>query len=138
VKRIDSPTNVAQYEGAPEDAAKEIVLKIADALRLVFLLAVVVAFNGCGGAGTGTIVPPVQYSVLLTWDASPSNVSGYNVYRSTVSGSSYTKINSSLVLATDYTDSTVQSGTTYYYVTTAVDSSGIESVYSNEASAVVP
>jgi len=87
-------------------------------------------------AGTG--VAPAQYSVALTWDASTSTVTGYNVYRSTVSGSSYTKINSSLVVAIDYTDSTVQSGTTYYYVTTAVDSSGIESVYSNEASAVVP
>jgi len=87
-------------------------------------------------AGTG--VAPAQYSVALTWDASTSTVTGYNVYRSTVSGSSYTKINSSLVAALNYTDSTVQSGTTYYYVTTAVDSNGNESVYSNEASAVVP
>jgi len=87
-------------------------------------------------AGTG--VAPVQYSVALTWDASTSTVTGYNVYRSTVSGSSYAKINSSLVAALNYTDSTVQNGTTYYYVTTAVDSSGNESVYSNEASAVVP
>ncbi len=122
MKRIDSPIDVA------------------DALRLVFVLAIVVVLNGCGGAGTGVapVQPPAQYSVVLTWDASPSNVSGYNVYRSTVSGSSYAKINSSLVLAIDYTDSTVQSGTTYYYVTTAVDSDGIESVYSNEASATIP
>ena len=87
-------------------------------------------------AGTG--VDPVQHSVALTWDASTSTVTGYNVYRSTVSGSSYTKINSLLVAALNYTDSTVQNGTTYYYVTTAVDSNGNESVYSNEASAVVP
>jgi len=32
----------------------------------------------------------------------------------------------------------LQSGTTYYYVTTAVDSSGNESVYSNQAAAVIP
>jgi fibronectin type 3 domain-containing protein len=76
--------------------------------------------------------------VNLTWTASTSTVSGYNVYRSTVSGSSYTKINSSLVAAQNYTDSTVQNGTTYYYVTTAVDSSGTESVYSNVASANIP
>jgi len=87
-------------------------------------------------AGTG--VAPVQYSVALTWNASTSTVTGYNVYRSTVSGRSYTMINSSLVAALNYTDSTVQSGTTYYYVTTAVDSSGNESADSNEASAVVP
>jgi Abnormal spindle-like microcephaly-assoc'd, ASPM-SPD-2-Hydin/Protein of unknown function (DUF1573) len=87
---------------------------------------------------SGTGVAPTQHSVNLTWTASTSTVSGYNVYRSTVSGSAYTKINSSLVTALNYTDSTVQNGTTYYYVTTAVDSSGTESVYSNLASAIIP
>jgi fibronectin type 3 domain-containing protein len=76
--------------------------------------------------------------VDLTWTASTSTVSGYNVYRSTVSGSSYTKINSSLVTGLTFTDSTVQNATTYYYVTTAVDSSGDESAYSNVASATIP
>jgi fibronectin type 3 domain-containing protein len=76
--------------------------------------------------------------VALTWNASTSTVSGYNVYRSTVSGSSYTKINSSLVTTLSYTDSTVQNGTTYFYVTTAVDSSGFESADSNEVSAAIP
>ena len=61
-----------------------------------------------------------------------------NVYRSTVSGSGYTKINTSLVAVLTYSDSTVQSATTYFYVTTAVDSSGNESVHSNEVSAVIP
>jgi fibronectin type 3 domain-containing protein len=65
-------------------------------------------------------------------------VSGYNVYRSTVSGQSYVKVNTSLVTGVNYTDSTVKSGTTYFYVTTAVDSSGNESVHSNEVQAVVP
>jgi len=85
-------------------------------------------------SGTGI----VQHSVALTWDASTSTVAGYNVYRGTVSGGPYVKINSSLVAALNYTDSTVQSGTTYYYVATAVDSTGGESVYSNEISALIP
>jgi fibronectin type 3 domain-containing protein len=76
--------------------------------------------------------------VALTWNASTSTVSGYNVYRSTVSGSGYVKLNSSLVSGLTYTDSNVQSGTTYYYVATAVDSSGNESAYSNQASAPIP
>jgi len=38
----------------------------------------------------------------------------------------------------NYTDSNVQSGSTYYYVTTAVDASGSQSVYSDEAQAVIP
>jgi hypothetical protein len=87
---------------------------------------------------SGTGVAPVQHSVVLSWNASTSTVAGYNVYRRAVSGDPYTKINSSLVAALNYTDSTVQSGTTYFYVTTAVDSSGSESVYSNEVSATVP
>jgi fibronectin type 3 domain-containing protein len=76
--------------------------------------------------------------VALTWNASTSTVVGYNVYRGTVSGGPYAKINSSLVAALNYTDSSVQSGTTYHYVTTAVDSSGNESVFSNEVSAAIP
>jgi fibronectin type 3 domain-containing protein len=40
--------------------------------------------------------------------------------------------------ATVYADNSVTSGQTYYYATTAVDSSGAESGYSNIAQAVVP
>jgi hypothetical protein len=81
----------------------------------------------------------VTHTVTLNWTASiSSNIAGYNVYRSTASGGSYTKLNSSLVAGTSYLDSTVQSGTTYYYVTTAVDTSNDESAYSNQAQAVVP
>jgi Transmembrane protein 131-like N-terminal len=87
---------------------------------------------------SGTGVAPVQHSVALTWIASTSIVSGYNVYRSTVTGTGYTKLNSSLVSGLAYTDSNVQNGTTYFYVTTAVDSGGNESTYSNEAQAVIP
>jgi hypothetical protein len=85
-------------------------------------------------SGTGV----AQHSATLAWDASTSTVSGYNIYRGTVSGGPYTKINASLAAILTYTDSTVQSGTTYFYVTTAVDSSGDESVFSNGASATIP
>ncbi len=75
--------------------------------------------------------------VGLTWTDSSTNLAGFNDYRSTVSGGSYVKINSSLVPTSAFTDSTIQSGFTYYYVTTAVDSTGVESAYSNETSATV-
>jgi hypothetical protein len=78
------------------------------------------------------------HSVALSWTASTSTVSGYNVYRTTISGAQFTLVNSSLVTALAYTDTTVQSGTTYYYVTTAVDASGNESIYSNQVSAPIP
>ena len=85
-----------------------------------------------------TASPQVTHTVGLSWIASTSVVAGYNVYRSTVSGQSYTRMNGSFVGGLSYLDSSVQNGLTYYYVTTAVDSSGIESVYSNEVSAKIP
>src|SRR5208283_231146 len=87
---------------------------------------------------SGTGVQAASHSVTLTWTASTSTVSGYNVYRSTTNGSGYTKINSGLVAGLTYDDTSVQSGTTYYYVATAVDANGDESTDSNQATAVIP
>ncbi len=87
---------------------------------------------------SGTGMQPVSHSVALAWSASTSTVSGYNAYRSTVSGGPYTKLNSTLIAATSDTDTAVVSGTTYYYVATAVDSGGVESAYSTEATATIP
>jgi len=87
---------------------------------------------------SGSGVVPVPHTVSLSWTASTSVVSGYNVYRSTTSGAGYTKLNGGLVSAVSYTDSTVVNGTTYYYVTTAVDGTGTESSDSNEAVAFIP
>jgi hypothetical protein len=78
-----------------------------------------------------------QHTVSLSWDASTSTVTGYNVYRGTTSGK-YTKINTSLDPSTSYTDSTVASGTTYYYAATAVNSSGQESSYSTPIVISIP
>jgi hypothetical protein len=81
-----------------------------------------------------------SHSVALSWVASTSTVSGYNVYRGTANGGPYTLVNTSLVAGLSFTDSTVQNGLalTYYYVATAVDSSGSESAYSTPAQANVP
>ena len=85
--------------------------------------------------GVGTSIP---YSVSIWWNPS-SDVAGYNVYRSTSSSGSYTKINSSLDPNTAYTDNTVASGSTYYYAATSVNSAGQESSLSTPpVQAVVP
>jgi len=76
--------------------------------------------------------------VLLSWNADTGSISGYNTYRSTVSGGPYSKLTASPQPATSYTDLAVQSGTTYYYVVTAVSTSSMESGYSNQAEATVP
>jgi Abnormal spindle-like microcephaly-assoc'd, ASPM-SPD-2-Hydin len=87
---------------------------------------------------TGTGIQAAHWATL-NWVASNSpQVTGYNAYRATQSGGSYAKINTSVITATTYTDYQVQSGQTYYYVVTAVNSSNLESVYSTQASTTIP
>ncbi len=74
--------------------------------------------------------------VSLTWAPSTSPVTGYKVYRGTASGGPYTLLQA-LGAVTSYTDTTVLSGQTYYYVVTSVNSSNVESSYSNQAQAVI-
>jgi hypothetical protein len=91
-----------------------------------------------GLSGTGEAV--TEHSVGLSWTASTTaGVVGYYVYRGTTSGS-YTRISTSAVAVTTYSDSSVTSGQdiTYYYVVTAVDGSGVESSDSNLATVTVP
>ena len=88
--------------------------------------------------GDGTQSSSGSHSVALSWNPSTSTVTGYNIYRGTQSGGPYSKLNSSLLSGTTYTDASVQSGTTYYYVSTAVNSSNAESAYSNQATAAIP
>jgi len=88
---------------------------------------------------TGTGVAAATHSVSLSWNASTSsNISGYNVYRTAYTSScgSFAKINSLLDTGTLYTDSSVKNATSYCYATTAVDTSNVESGYSNIVSNV--
>jgi P pilus assembly chaperone PapD len=80
----------------------------------------------------------VSHSVTLNWTPSASSYAGFNVYRGSLSGGSYTKVNSALMATTSYLDTSVATGQTYYYVATEVDSTGAESVYSSEVIATVP
>jgi hypothetical protein len=90
-------------------------------------------------SATGNGLPAPQHSVSLSWNPSGSQgVVGYNVYRGSVSGGPYVQVNTSLDANTNYTDSQVVAGQTYYYVATAVDGNGIESGYSNQTQAVIP
>jgi len=98
---------------------------------------------GCGGhVSTQNYSVAIEiasnYSVTLYWNASISpDIAGYNVYRGTVSGGPYTKIGG-LVTDTTYTDTTVANNTTYYYVTTAVNTSNAQSGYSEQVTVEVP
>ncbi|HZQ20714.1 MAG TPA: choice-of-anchor D domain-containing protein [Terriglobales bacterium] len=89
------------------------------------------------GTGVAT-TQPQSHSVNLTWNASTSKVAGYNIYRGSKSGGPYTKLNSALDTATNFDDGSVASSAIYYYVTTAVNSSGQESGYSNQVQVAIP
>jgi hypothetical protein len=82
-------------------------------------------------APTGLSATPGKKKVMLAWTAAPGATS-YRVKRSTVSGGPYTLIASPT--GTSYTNTGLQSGTTYYYVVSAVNGAG-ESANSSQASA---
>jgi hypothetical protein len=87
-------------------------------------------------SGSGTA--PVSHSVTLSWTPSSSSFAGFNVYRGSVSGGPYTMVNSTSISVTSYTDTSVVSGQTYYYVVTEENSAGTESAYSSQVSATIP
>jgi Domain of unknown function (DUF4082)/Malectin domain/Bacterial Ig-like domain len=76
-------------------------------------------------------------SVAVTWNAVP-NAQGYHVYRTLTARDGGEPLgqraNASLVTGTTFTDFGLDSGTTYYYVVTAV-AGGTQSLASNEATA---
>lgn len=113
-------------------------------LRIIAMLALaeVQLFTGCSGspapkASINTNPGSSTHVVDLSWAASTSgDVSGYNIYRSTYSGScgSFSKLNSTPIASTAYTDSHVTGGTSYCYATTAVSANNTESGFSNVVS----
>jgi hypothetical protein len=86
--------------------------------------------------GSGTMP---QHSVSLGWNTSTSSgVDGYNIYRGAAAAGPFTRLNAALDPSPFDTDSTVQGGQTYYYVVTAVNTTGAESAYSTPVQAVIP
>lgn len=112
-------------------------------------LITIVGSNGGGdgeGGVTDTTPPSAPTNLIATaasssqidlaWTATmESDLAGYNIYRSTTSGSGFSKINTSLVTGASHVDTGLTSGTTYYYKITAEDTSGNESGYSSEVNA---
>lgn len=79
-----------------------------------------------------TAVPGVD-RVFLTWNENKErDLAGYHVYRSIRSGKDRDRLTDKPLNRTTYSDTTVKAGVTYYYVITAVDTSGNESAWSEE------
>ncbi len=105
-----------------------------------------IVYSRGGASSAEGKVPLPAHVVNLSWNASaPASkaprdaIVGYIVYRSTKAHDpSAVAITSSKISSTTYSDSTVESGKTYYYVTRAVTAGGTLSGPSNEFRVVVP
>jgi hypothetical protein len=95
----------------------------------------VTSIGGGGGnpppAPTGLTATPGNAQATLNWTAS-SGATSYNVKRSTTNGGPYTTIATG-VTSTNFTNTQLVNGTTYFFVVSAVNSAG-ESGNSNQAS----
>jgi hypothetical protein len=87
--------------------------------------------SGAGAAMSG-------HTVELKWEESLTSVAGYNVYRSSESDGSYTKLEASPVAGAAYTDAGLAAGHTYFYLIKAVDTNSVESDDSEQISVTVP
>ncbi len=86
------------------------------------------------------VVPAVSgFQIVLTWTAPATGyaVSGYNIYRGTVSGGEDISLpinGATPITSTTYTDTAVGLGSTYYYIVSPINDEG-EGTASNEVSA---
>jgi hypothetical protein len=78
------------------------------------------------------------HKVVLTWRPSPSQITGYNVYRKSGQTPGYQKLNVSPVQGLSYTDDTIENGKTYSYVARSVNSHGEESKDSETFTVTIP
>jgi len=95
---------------------------------------IIMNYVGTLAAPPNVVATPADGQVTISWDA-VAGATDYNIYMDTVSGVSVTSYSSlQNTTATSYTWSGLTNGTTYYFVVTAVNSSG-ESAESTEVSA---
>lgn len=86
--------------------------------------------GGYPGTPTGLVATADADSIFVDWNDNPEpDLTQYNLYRATVSGGPYAFVGSSVT--SDYDDTSVALGTTYYYVVSAV-AQGNESDTGNE------
>ena len=84
----------------------------------------------------GTSAESSRSAVRLNWEESPVTVAGYVVYRSAESSGPYTRI--SEAATSEFVDTGLAVGHTYYYVVTSLNADQVESEYSSPISATVP
>jgi fibronectin type 3 domain-containing protein len=86
-------------------------------------------------ACSSTSSTPTNETATLSWDPnSAPDLEGYKIYLATASGRYGAPIATVPMDITNYTVTGLETGTTYFFVVTAYNSSGTESSFSNEVS----
>ena len=103
---------------------------------LVVLVLVTLELTGCAG-GQYPEAPPG--SVTLRWDPSTdSDLAGYKIYSSVSSGFYGPPIATLPASVTMYQATGLATGVTYFFVVSAYNSEGVESLHSNEVARTIP
>ncbi|MBN1788386.1 MAG: carbohydrate-binding protein [Sedimentisphaerales bacterium] len=123
---------------------------LEDDVDIEYYLDGIVNFRECAllirNWGTNCFTPPAapqdlttafgDGQILLDWsDNNEPDLAGYDVYRSET-WSNHTKINSSLIIDSNYTDSNVVNLTAYFYTVVAIDTLGNDSEPSEQVSEI--
>ena len=100
-------------------------------------LVLALALAGCSNPNA-TPPPGNPHSATVTWKASTSKVSGYHVYRATKQDEQPGLLAVASPDATQYVDTAVEAGHTYYYSVKSFGPDGVESISSEEVTATIP
>jgi hypothetical protein len=117
---------------------------------IILMPLLILLISGCGGGGVGDLVPftggggggpiPTDNSASLSWGTPTTytngdpftDLAGYKIYYGTTPGS-YTEM-LDVGNVNQYTVTNLSSGSTYYFVITAYNTSQVESDFSTEVS----
>lgn len=110
------------YTTPPVDLSyTNVSVTIANANGSIASSSTVTIFGGPPDAPTNVVATAGDVQTALTWDAL-TNATSYNVKRSTTDGGPYVIVGNSV--NTQFTDTNVTAGTTYYYVVSGLNSYG--------------
>ncbi|MFC1957566.1 carboxypeptidase regulatory-like domain-containing protein [Chloroflexota bacterium] len=141
------PTTIA-YDPASQTTWTNLVSVTFKAVtRHLSVFSPIVPSDGLAPATPTSLVATAgNGQVALSWTAPTTSADGtaltdllgYEIYRATSAGGTYSQVNTTDVTTNSYSDTSVSNGTTYYYQVTTADTGGNESVKSGASSGVTP